>query len=373
MRKRHQSGSIEKRSASEGLVWSGLYRDERGERRRVTLGTVTKLSASEARQKLDEILAPVNMERDGRKADSEMTLGEYILNKYIPWGDAGKWKASTSGSNKYMFNQLIVNSKLGKIKLRDLDRFNMQEHIDSLENSRGVIDNVRMALRGICKLAVSDGAMRFNPATVLYTKQSVKRTIPTGAMSVDEVKLLIEVLPLRERIFACLAIFAGIRPSEITALKWEDISSNHTLVIDDRWYRGEVDTPKNGKSRTTAYPEILTRDLIELRFITPEVGFLFPSPNLNGKPIRPFCMLEAMRKYLPSELQWINFRVMRKTNATLMAVAEVDAKVSADNRGHGLGISMNIYTSSTIDQKRAAVEALAELIGYGVTSKKSSA
>jgi hypothetical protein len=36
----------------------------------------------------------------------------------------------------------------------------------------------------------------------------------------------------------------------------------------------------------------------------------------------------------------------------------VDAKVSADQRGHGLGVSMDVYTISDRQQKREAVKKL---------------
>ena len=34
------------------------------------------------------------------------------------------------------------------------------------------------------------------------------------------------------------------------------------------------------------------------------------------------------------------------------------AKVASDQRGHGIGVSLEVYTSSDIEQKRAAVRAL---------------
>ena len=37
---------------------------------------------------------------------------------------------------------------------------------------------------------------------------------------------------------------------------------------------------------------------------------------------------------------------------------DVDPKVASDQRGHGIGVSMEVYTSSDIEQKRAAVNKL---------------
>lgn len=49
---------------------------------------------------------------------------------------------------------------------------------------------------------------------------------------------------------------------------------------------------------------------------------------------------------------------MRRTNASLSRKAKVDDKVSADQRGHGLGVSLGVYAISDLDQK---IEAVAKL------------
>ena len=66
-------------------------------------------------------------------------------------------------------------------------------------------------------------------------------------------------------------------------------------------------------------------------------------------------MLPKLEK---SGLGWATFQVLRKTNASLSKKAGVDPKVAADQRGHGIGVSMEVYTSSDMEQKRAAVNKL---------------
>ena len=57
-------------------------------------------------------------------------------------------------------------------------------------------------------------------------------------------------------------------------------------------------------------------------------------------------------------MEWATFQVLRKTNASLSKKAGVDPKVASDQRGHGLGVSLEVYTSSDLEQKRAALRAL---------------
>lgn len=62
-------------------------------------------------------------------------------------------------------------------------------------------------------------------------------------------------------------------------------------------------------------------------------------------------------------LGWATFQVLRRANATLSRKAKVDDKVAADQRGHGLGVSLEVYSLSDLEQKTEAVNRLeAEVI-----------
>jgi len=65
-----------------------------------------------------------------------------------------------------------------------------------------------------------------------------------------------------------------------------------------------------------------------------------------------------LRKLEKAKLDWATFQVLRKTNASLSKKAGVDPKIASDQRGHGLGVSLEVYTSSDLDEKRAAVKKL---------------
>ena len=54
-------------------------------------------------------------------------------------------------------------------------------------------------------------------------------------------------------------------------------------------------------------------------------------------------------------LEWATFQVLRRTNASLGRKALIDDKVAADQRGHGLGVSLEVYSISDLEQKIEAV------------------
>jgi len=61
-------------------------------------------------------------------------------------------------------------------------------------------------------------------------------------------------------------------------------------------------------------------------------------------------------KLRPVGLEWATFQVLRRTNASLGRKAFIDDKVAADQRGHGLGVSLEVYSISDLQQKIDAVK-----------------
>ncbi len=71
-------------------------------------------------------------------------------------------------------------------------------------------------------------------------------------------------------------------------------------------------------------------------------------------------------------LEWASFQVMRRTNASLSRKANVDDKVAADQRGHGLGVSLEVYSVSDLQQKIEAVTRLESAVLDAPQSTASS-
>jgi integrase len=71
-------------------------------------------------------------------------------------------------------------------------------------------------------------------------------------MTKEELEQYIRVLEQRECVIAHLALFAGMRPGEILALQRRHVSGECRKVsIEQRLYRGDIDTPKTTSSTRT--------------------------------------------------------------------------------------------------------------------------
>jgi integrase len=152
-----------------------------------------------------------------------------------------------------------------------------------------------------------------------------------------------------------------MRPGEILALRWKSVADEVIRVV-ERVYKRVFNTPKNGKTREGAMSDG-TRELLKewaglAQDPSPD-GFVFPSEKI----VTPVSLDNLWRRHMQPKLGdiglgWATFQVLRKTNASLSKKAGVDPKVASDQRGHGLGVSMEVYTSSDMEQKRAALKKL---------------
>jgi len=52
------------------------------------------------------------------------------------------------------------------------------------------------------------------------------------------------------------------------------------------------------------------------------------------------------------------FQIMRRTHASLSRQVGINPKLVADQLGHGLGVSLDVYTVAVLDKRQTAVQVL---------------
>jgi len=72
--------------------------------------------------------------------------------------------------------------------------------------------------------------------------------------------------------------------------------------------------------------------------------------------------LHSDQVWEPIGLGWMNFQVSRRTHASLGHHAKVDPKVSADQRGHGIGVALDVYTKSSMKDRATAAKKLEDSV-----------
>jgi integrase len=352
MRKRFQYGSLFRR----GKNWVAQWWED-GHRRKRTLGPISK---TEARQELAKILSPIN-ER-WNPCSAVATLTDLIGQVYLPLYRR-KWKRSTTMANE---NRIAfhVAAELGARALRSIHREELQAFLDRKAASGlsySVVAHLRWDLKQILALAVAEGILCRNPAELLFTPRDCPRPA-TRIMTIEQVRLLLSVLALRERLIARLAIVAGMRPGEIFALKWSRLEAEYA-DIRQRVYRGDLDSPKSPYSvRWAALSDGLRTEIALWRSMSlnsdPD-SWVFPSERLTTPLSKDNCW---RRHFLPKlssvDLGWVNFHVMRKTHSCLLKELDVDPQIRAEQMGHTVDVNENVYTRTSLERRLEAVNKL---------------
>jgi hypothetical protein len=97
--------------------------------------------------------------------------------------------------------------------------------------------------------------------------------------------------------------------------------------------------------------------MLLLRQEQPE-SYLFPTERETTLRRDNVWYRDILPKLKPVGLEWATFQVLRRTNASLSRKAKIDDKVAADQRGHGLGVSLEVYSISGVQQKIDAAKLL---------------
>jgi len=358
-RKRFQKGSLQTRKHGRHRVWVAFWWED-GIRRCKMLGRQSQMTKAEAEAVLSAVLRATNS-GVAHTTRAVYTFEQFTDNVYLPFCRRS-WKESTAGTSEQIVTSHLV-PELGKTLLHALRREELQDLLDrkALDLSSSVVSHLRWFLNGIFKLALSDGLVLSNPASELRIPRKCQPGRTMRPLTEEEVAKYLGVFDLREKLIARLAIFEGLRPGEILAFRWKALEGD-IIRVDQRVYKRVLNTPKNGKTREGAISDgtlALISEWADLAEDPSPDGFVFPSETLKTPLSLDNLWRRCMHPKLESVgLEWATFQVLRKTNASLSKKAGVDPKVASDQRGHGLGVSMEVYTSSDLEQKRAAVNKL---------------
>ena len=364
-RRRFQKGSLQLRRRGKAKKWVVLYYDDAGHRRYHTLGSgsMTKTAAEQLR---DEFMRSVNGSSQAEPGGLRpVLLRDFVEQVYLPF-QRGKWKRSTQGTSENRIRHHIL-AELGDMALKDFSLRSLQAFLErkaAAGLSFSVVDHLRWDLSAIFEMAVAEKVILTNPATRLYTPKYAPRG-RTRAMTPEEVRLALNAVGQRERLLLHMAIFAGFRPGEMLALQRRHVTEDATVVkVEQRVYRGDIDRPKTEPSRREVAIPPRTAELLRewMRDAVGPEADAYVFAGERGKPVwKDTLMYDYIRpKLKPLGLHWVDFQVMRATHASIGHRLKLDPKVTADQRGHGVGVAIEEYTKTSVKDRAIAARKLEE-------------
>lgn len=355
MRKRFQKGHVFKRGKKWVVQWW-----EDGHRRKRTVGLRSQITKTEAQAQLAEILSPLNSRQTTPSA--ACTLDVFVQGTYLPFFRR-KWKRSTTMTNEDRIKHHLTND-FGPRPLASFRREEMQDFLDrkaAAGLSFSTVDHLRWDLNQLFGMAAAEGFITRNPAQLLFTPRECPRP-QTRAMTIEEVRQLLSVLDVRERLIARLAIVAGMRPGEIFGLAWRRLEAEYA-DIRQRVYRGDIDSPKSTRSvRWAALSDGLLEAVAEWRALSISAepdAWVFPSEKGTTPIAKDNCWLRNFAPKIQAiGLGWVNFQVMRRTHSSLLAELDVEPRIRAEQMGHTVDVNENVYTKTSLESRRKAVNKL---------------
>ncbi len=175
-----------------------------------------------------------------------------------------------------------------------------------------------------------------------------------------------------------VAIFTGLRVSELAGLRWNDLGED-TITIDERYCRGDWGAPKSESSNATipVNPCVIER-VHRLKLLTVYVkagnavrkhrvvkserpeDLVFQSVR-DGKPIRDNNILTRFIKPAARTmgLPWVNWRSLRTSHAVWLRMAGADVKDAQGQMRHSrASTTLDIYQQFVPESQRRVVGAI---------------
>lgn len=349
-------GNIRKRSEHS---WEASLRTENGERLYV-YGSTQK----EVKEKLQEIQTEIA--NGTYVAENEMTVGEWMDEWY---------ECFTSGvkaSSRARYEQDIRNHikpDIGYINLQDLKLSQVQRFLNQCKERKGLslksIKSIYLVLDKAMSKAQSQGLIRRNPcgeAEIPSYDIPQKEMRPLKDGEVSDFLRRIKGHPFENLYY--MALFTGMRESELIGLTWDCINfdtGNIHLYRQLKAVKGKSNTwtfttLKNKQTRDFILPPSVIRVLKKQKAQQAEwkllQGQLFQNncnlvfTNELGSHLATRTVYKKFKAIVVSMgLPELRFHDLRHTYATLALQNGVDIKTVSNNLGHAtVAFTMDKYT-----------------------------
>jgi len=246
--------------------------------------------------------------------------------------------------------------------------------VESWLKSLNLALGTRSKIRNVMSLLFNHGRRHelcdCNP--IQWVRQSAKRRLVPDILTRDEVQGLLANLHFRERILVLLAVTAGLRRSELFALKWKDVDFEakqiHVTRSSVRNVIGICKTESSQKP-VPAHDELIEA-LREWQSQTPYQSlesWVFASPVKQGR--WPYLAQQIMQRHiLPVARKLgitkrIGWHTFRHTYSTLLRSTGAELKIMQELLRHStIRVTLDTYTQAVTTEKRNAQEAVVGLL-----------
>jgi integrase len=368
-------------------VWDTNLAGSR-KRQRIKLAPAT-MPVREVQKIADEKLRPVNSGL--ALTGSAMNFGEFVISTYIP-----TYLPLLSSSTRNSYQGIIakyLEPRFSRLCLRDLTRLTLQQYFSGTAGkvSYPTTSKIRDVLSSILRAAVDVEYLLKSPMEGLRLPPDKRPRQAKPTITPEDFNKLVQLVSEPYATMLYVAVWTGLRVSELIGLKWRCIHSD-SITIEERYCRGDWSVPKTDASAATigVEPNVIAR-ILRLKSLTVEIragratrkhklvksddpdALVFQSVK-DGRPMNDQNVLKrhmqpAARKL---GLPFVNWRCLRTSHATWLVQAGADPKsVQGQMRHSRISTTMDIYAQIVPASQRRALQQLSEFAKGGTIDSRS--
>ena len=362
--KGEQSGSVRKKNGNYTVRFY-QWRMKDGKMQYLQTEKVVGRIADYASRKAAELDAyarfvlPANTQKAA--AHGTFTVEEFWKQRFrtdIVEHHSKSWKAAVES---IMSTHILP--RFGALQLSEVRRMDVQDFLQeknathSAQTVRHIQKTLYQMFRHATRLEVFNGS---NPAEDLILPKLVWKE--RQALTMDQVRQLVSVLPDQYGRVALLLTLTGMRIGECLGLRWRAVDLQaRTLSVVEQFTAGEQKSETKTRAGIRMVPltatavSILQQELAASKW-TGEDHYVFAARNgrpLNAQNILKRFLAPAAEKLGLGHVVWHTFR---HTTATMIDRYATSAQKQA-LLGHTSEAMSNRYTHSTIEDMRKSLEA----------------
>jgi len=184
-------------------------------------------------------------------------LGDFVDDVYLPHVES-KRKPSTYRGYRQMWLRYL-KPRCASALMHDIETRRIQQLLDAVAREDGLspqtVQHIKHFLGGVFTFAISQGHLpRGTVNPVAFCEIQTVPDFDGRAYSLEEIALMLTVLPEPSRTVVAFAAFTGLRAGEVRGLTWEAYSPGGETdlgvirVMRSVW-RGRIGEPKNSRSK----------------------------------------------------------------------------------------------------------------------------
>jgi len=361
--------------------------------KRVRLALIADTPERQARKLAAEHLRPMNQ---GLQSIGAATNFEHFVeNTYKPVV-MPTFATTTRGRTDGVIKNYLIPT-FGKASLGDITKMEIQRYLSGLAHSTKLghqsRDKIRDVLSSILASAVEYDLLSRNPVDGVRLPACKTGRRQKPHVTPEQFAALISAVPEPYATMMYVAVWTGLRVSELVGLRWNDVQAD-ALTIDERYCRGDWGAPKSDASNATigVAPGVIAR-IQRLKTLTVKVragratrkykvvkadgpdDLVFQSVR-EGRPMRDNNILVRFIKPAARKLGigFVNWRCLRTSHATWMVEAGANPKdVQGQMRHSRISTTMDIYAQFVPDSQRRAIAKMSEMVTERTTAGKETA